>query len=110
MSQSALKRASFKQWNTAWMLLLVAIMAAFFSTPLLAQQAGEIAGQVTDGADGSAISGVTVEATSPVLPGMRTSTSSGNGDYRLPSSTLQAHNSIRKHKAHTNKCTTRKIN
>ena len=84
MSQSALKRASFKQWNTAWMLLLVAIMAAFFSTPLLAQQAGEIAGQVTDGADGSAISGVTVEATSPVLPGMRTSTSSGNGDYRLP--------------------------
>ena len=33
MSQSTLKRSSFKQWNTAWMLLLVAIMAAFFSTP-----------------------------------------------------------------------------
>ena len=66
------------------MLLLVAIAAAFFSTPLLAQQAGEIAGKVTDAADGSAIADVAIEATSPVLPGVRTSTTSANGDYRLP--------------------------
>lgn len=66
------------------MLILVALAAALFSTPLLAQQTGDIAGQVTDAADGSAIEGVSIEATSPVLPGARTSTTSANGDYRLP--------------------------
>ncbi|MCP4048816.1 MAG: carboxypeptidase regulatory-like domain-containing protein, partial [Gammaproteobacteria bacterium] len=62
---------------------MVAI-AAIFSTPLLAQQTGEITGRVTDASDGSAIFEVAVEATSPVLPGMRTSTTSDNGDYKLP--------------------------
>ena len=66
------------------MLLLVAVMAAFFSTPLLAQQSGGIAGRVTDASDGSAIAGVSIEATSPVLPGVRTSTTADNGDYSLP--------------------------
>ena len=65
------------------MLVLVAIAAAFFSTPLLAQQTGDIAGQVTDAADGSPIAEVAIEATSPVLPGVRTSTTTANGDYRL---------------------------
>jgi len=49
------------------MLILVAIAAAFFSTPLLAQQTGDITGQVTNAADGTAIEGVSIEATSPVL-------------------------------------------
>ena len=68
------------------MLILVAIAAAFFSTTLLAQaqQLGSIAGKVTDAADGSAIEGVAIEATSPVLPGMRSATTAINGDYRLP--------------------------
>ena len=58
-------------------------MAAFFST-LLAQQSGDIAGRVTDAADGSAIADVSIEATSPNLPGVRTTTTAANGDYLLP--------------------------
>ena len=83
-SQSALRRPLSTQWKTAWMLILVAIAAAFFSTPLLAQQTGDIAGRVTDAADGSAIADVAIEATSPVLPGVRTSTTGANGNFRLP--------------------------
>jgi len=66
------------------MLILVAAAATLFTTPLLAQQTGDIAGQVTNASDGAAISGVSIEATSPVLPGVRTSTTADNGDYRLP--------------------------
>ena len=69
--------------NATWMLVLIAIMAALFSSPVLAQQTGDITGQVTNAADGSAISGVAIEATSPVLPGVRTSTTADNGSYRL---------------------------
>ena len=85
-SQSALKRPLSTQWKTAWMLILVAIAAAFFSTNLLAQaqQTGDIAGNVTDASDGSAIEGVSIEATSPVLPGARSATTTAKGDYRLP--------------------------
>jgi hypothetical protein len=65
------------------MLLLAAVAAAFFSAPLYAQQTGEIVGQVTSSVDGSAIADVSVRATSNVLPGSRTSTTSENGDYKL---------------------------
>ncbi|MBT8074432.1 MAG: carboxypeptidase regulatory-like domain-containing protein, partial [Xanthomonadales bacterium] len=82
--QSALQRPLSKQRGLTWVLALVAIAAAMFSTPLLAQQTGEIVGRVSNAADNSALSGVTIEATSPVLPGMRSSTTSNNGDYRLP--------------------------
>lgn len=82
-SQSILRKPLSKQWNTAWMLILVAA-AALFSAPLLAQQTGGIAGQITNASDGSAVSGVVISATSPVLPGSRTSTSAANGDYKLP--------------------------
>jgi outer membrane receptor for ferrienterochelin and colicin len=63
--------------------MLVGIMAAFFATPLMAQQTGDIAGRVTDASDGSAISGVSVEAVSPNLPGIRTVTTNESGDYSL---------------------------
>ncbi len=66
------------------MLLLVAVVAAVFSTPLLAQQSGEVAGRVTDASDGSAISGVSIVATSSRLPGTRVATTNVNGDYKLP--------------------------
>ena len=59
-------------------------MAAFFTTPLLAQQSGDIAGRVTDAADGSAIAEVSISATSPNLPGTRSATTAANGDYMLP--------------------------
>lgn len=83
MTRHSTFRSTSSQWKTAWMLVLVAIAAAIFSTPLLAQQTGDITGRVTDASDGSAISGIAIEATSPVLPGMRTSTTNDNGDYRL---------------------------
>jgi len=83
-SQSAFKRPLSTEWKTAWMLILVALSAAFFSAPLLAQQTGDIAGTVTNASDGTAIEGVAIEATSPVLPGARSTTSAINGDYRLP--------------------------
>ncbi len=82
-SQSAVRAPLSRQWKLTWMLVLVAF-AAMFSTPLFAQQTGEIAGKVTNAADGSALVGVTIEATSPVLPGSRTSTTAENGDFRLP--------------------------
>ena len=66
------------------MLILVALAAALFSAPLLAQQTGDIAGKVTNAADGTAIEGVSIEATSPVLPGERATTTSANGNYKLP--------------------------
>ncbi|MBT8071942.1 MAG: hypothetical protein KJO80_16030, partial [Gammaproteobacteria bacterium] len=64
--QSALQRPLSKQRGLTWVLALVAIAAAMFSTPLLAQQTGEIVGRVSNAADNSALSGVTIEATSPV--------------------------------------------
>lgn len=64
--------------------MLTGIIAAFFTTPLLAQQTGEIAGKVTDAKDGSPLAGVTIVATSPTLPGTRADTTSANGDYSLP--------------------------
>jgi len=83
-SQSVFRRPLSTEWKTAWMLILVALSAAFFSAPLLAQQTGDIAGKVTDVADGTPIEGVSIKATSPVLPGARSTTTAINGDYRLP--------------------------
>ena len=83
-NHSALQRSHINHRRLTWILALVAVAAAIFSTPLLAQQTGEIVGRVSNAADNSALSGVTIEATSPVLPGARSSTTSNNGDYRLP--------------------------
>ncbi len=51
--------------------------------PLLAQQTGSISGKVT-ASDGAALPGVTVEATSDVLPKPRVTVTGANGEYRLP--------------------------
>jgi hypothetical protein len=83
-SQSALRRSLVKERKSVWVLMLVGIMAAFFTTPLLAQQTGDIAGRVTDASDGSPIADVSIEATSPNLPGVRVVNTSANGEYLLP--------------------------
>ncbi|HEY5775070.1 MAG TPA: hypothetical protein VIS57_03195, partial [Xanthomonadales bacterium] len=70
--KSALRRSGCNQFKTVWLLTLVAIMTALFSTSLLAQQSGDIGGRVTNAADGSPIADVSIEATSPNLPGVRT--------------------------------------
>ena len=62
-----------------WRALLVVMIAA----PALGQQTGTIVGKVTMD-DGSALPGVSVQATSNVLPQPRHAVSGTNGDYRLP--------------------------
>ncbi|MEJ2401339.1 MAG: TonB-dependent receptor [Xanthomonadales bacterium] len=69
---------------TAFSLIVTALFALLFSLPLAAQQTGEIAGKVTNADDGAPIAGVSIEATGERLPGVRTTTTSANGDYRLP--------------------------
>ncbi|MEO1245441.1 MAG: carboxypeptidase regulatory-like domain-containing protein [Pseudomonadota bacterium] len=62
--------------------LLPLVAAIAFAAPAHAQQTGDISGNVTD-ASGSAVAGVTVEATSNVLPQDRSATTTVNGQYRL---------------------------
>jgi len=83
-SQTALGRSMNNNWKAVWVLLLVGFMAAFFTTPLLAQQTGDIAGVVTNAADGSPVADVEISATSPRLPGMRTTATGADGQYTLP--------------------------
>src|SRR5438552_6209106 len=61
-----------------WSLVLM-----FSSAAVFAQQTGSISGRVTT-TDGSALPGVTVEASSNVLPQPRVTTTDVSGDYQLP--------------------------
>ncbi len=63
--------------------LAVAFSVVILSTPASAQQTGSVTGQVTQ-SDGAALAGVTIEASSPVLPQPRSTTTAANGRYRLP--------------------------
>jgi hypothetical protein len=60
------------------------VLAVLWSSPSWSQQTGSIAGRVA-AADGSALPGVTVQASSDVLPRARVATSFENGDFHLPS-------------------------
>jgi len=66
--------------HTARILLSALLVPA---VPLFAQQTGAIRGKVTD-TQGGALPGVTVEASSNVLPVPRVTVTEGNGEYRLP--------------------------
>lgn len=55
----------------------------FVTVPLAAQTTGSIGGRVND-SSGAPLPGVTVEATSPALQGMRVGVSDATGLYRLP--------------------------
>ena len=68
---------------SAWRRTLVVSCFLLCAIPVFAQQTGAIIGKVTV-ADGSALPGVTVEASSAVLPTPRTTSSGANGEYRLP--------------------------
>ncbi len=72
-------RGSFRPFSLAALIALVILVA-----PLsFAQQTGSISGTVTT-SDGSGLPGVTVEASSNVLPQARVTTTGLNGDYRMP--------------------------
>jgi hypothetical protein len=59
------------------------LVAAFAVSPARAQQTGSIVGKVVD-TSGGVLPGVTVTATSNVLPTPRVATTGVNGEYRLP--------------------------
>lgn len=63
-------------------LAAVAIALMVFAVPANAQQTGDISGQVLD-ASGNGIGGVTIEASSNVLPQARSTTTADNGRYRI---------------------------
>ena len=63
--------------------LLRALLVVLIASPALGQQTGNIVGKVTL-EDGSALPGVSVQATSNVLPQPRNTVTGANGDFRLP--------------------------
>lgn len=63
--------------------LACCLTLALFAIPAMAQQTGSISGKVVS-SDGEALPGVTVEATSNVLPQARATVTAGNGEFRLP--------------------------
>jgi hypothetical protein len=69
-------------WHAILNLAIVAVALTVFAGTANAQQTGDIAGQVTDAA-GNGIGGVTIEASSNVLPQSRTTTTAANGRYRI---------------------------
>jgi len=68
------------RWLTAWIALTIAALGA----PLVQAQnpTGTLSGSLT-AADGAALPGVTVTATSPSLQGARVTATGGNGSYKL---------------------------
>ena len=63
--------------------VILATSLTLMSAPAMAQnQAGSVTGRIVD-ANGNPIAGVTVEASSNVLPTPRVTTSSANGNYRF---------------------------
>src|SRR5215207_2095220 len=64
-------------------ILLVLSLVCLAALPALAQQTGSVSGRVTS-TDGAALPGVTVEASSRVLPQPRITLTDETGEYRLP--------------------------
>lgn len=60
------------------------LTGALMSSPVMAQQAGSIKGQVSTEVAGVSVEGVTVTATSSVMPKPRTAITKANGSYTLP--------------------------
>ena len=63
--------------------LLRGLLVVLIATPAFAQQTGSITGKVTM-KDGSTLPGVSIQATSSVLPQPRNTVSGNSGEYRLP--------------------------
>ncbi|WP_299078211.1 TonB-dependent receptor [uncultured Paraglaciecola sp.] len=60
------------------------LTGALMSSPVMAQQAGSIKGTVSSEVAGASVAGVTVTATSSVMPKARTTVTRENGSYTLP--------------------------
>ncbi|MEX2963710.1 carboxypeptidase regulatory-like domain-containing protein [Microbulbifer sp. TYP-18] len=62
----------------------IATAGALFSISVAAQQSGSIEGQVFLDSQGAEAAGITVTATSNVMPRARTATTDADGEFRLP--------------------------
>ena len=60
------------------------LTGALMSAPVMAQQSGSIKGKVSTEIAGISVAGVTVTASSNVMPKPRTATTKANGTYTLP--------------------------
>ena len=60
------------------------LTGALMSSPVMAQQAGSIKGQVSSEIAGVSVEGLTVTATSSVMPKPRKAVTKANGSYTLP--------------------------
>ncbi|GAB3036406.1 TonB-dependent receptor [Bowmanella dokdonensis] len=82
------KRLALATWGAlnAPLTGMTAVMmaAAMVSAPVVAQQAGGIKGKVLTEAGGTGAAGVTVTASSNVMPKPRTTTTNADGNFNLP--------------------------
>ncbi|WP_298917917.1 TonB-dependent receptor [uncultured Algimonas sp.] len=84
MSKSArTSLKSFYKYNRILTSLIVATTVSAMGSTAYAQQSGSVTGIVTEDG-GLVVPGVTIEARSPVLPGIRTAVTDDNGRYQLP--------------------------
>ncbi|MFT4788795.1 MAG: hypothetical protein ACI9J5_002139 [Paraglaciecola sp.] len=60
------------------------LTGALMSSPVMAQQSGSIKGKVSTEVAGISVAGVTVTASSNIMPKPRTATTKANGSYTLP--------------------------
>ncbi|WP_214000565.1 carboxypeptidase-like regulatory domain-containing protein [Arsukibacterium sp.] len=72
---------AFRSPATVTAMVLAGILTC---APVAAQQVGGIRGKVTTEQTGDSLAGVTVTATSNVLPGARTAVTKADGSYSLP--------------------------
>ncbi|MAD76643.1 MAG: TonB-dependent receptor [Rheinheimera sp.] len=72
---------AFRSPTTVTAVVLAGILTC---APVAAQQVGGIRGKVTTEQTGTSLAGVTVTATSNVLPGTRTAVTKDDGSYSLP--------------------------
>ena len=82
MHTASVPKQSRRAFSVVLSWLAVGIGIAFFAAPAHAQQTGDVSGQVVD-ASGAGIGGVSIEASSNVLPQNRTSSTASNGRYRM---------------------------
>jgi hypothetical protein len=80
-----LHQAIRRAWSTpAASISAIVLTGALMSAPALAQQSGSIKGKVSSEVAGELIEGVTVTATSNVMPKPRVAVTKADGSYRLP--------------------------
>jgi len=69
-------------WKTYMFIKSAVLSALLLASSVQAAQTGDLVGQVSD--QGAGVSGISISASSTILPGGRSTTTDANGNYRLP--------------------------